>query len=1132
MCQRYSRTRQVHLFPFSFSLSYTVPMRIIADLHIHSPYSRATSPKLTPPYLERWAQIKGLDLVGTGDCTHPVWLKELREQLEDAEDGLYTLRSKVRETFNAEPAQAVEGFPNPINVENPPRFVLTGEISTIYKKENKTRKVHHLVILPDFKSASTFQTKLERVGTIASDGRPILGIDSRDLLAMLLDTDERAVLIPAHIWTPWFSALGAKSGFDSIDECYGDLSPFITAIETGLSSNPPMNWALASLDRFVIISNSDAHSPEKLGREATVFDLEAPLSLSALSAALRIGGGKGRLAETIEFFPQEGKYHYDGHRKCGVYLTPEEALDAKGICPVCHKPLTHGVMSRVLELADRPVDETAPYTPSPEETNRRPYCSLIPLKELLGELLETGAASKKVEIAYHTLVEKTSELSLLRDIPLGALEQLRCPGVSGELLAMAVERMREGQVSITPGYDGEYGIIRAFPPKEQKDTGKVPQLWETKEDLFAQEEIVAAPAKPGKGSQRSVALFKGREKEKTLPPVTVFTPDAEQKKAITYEGTCALIIAGPGAGKTATLAARIAHLIQQGTDPKTILAVSFTVKAAVELRERIAKTSGDAALGITAATFHSLCASILREQHENKDFTILNDSERDIVLKKINAGEAARNRYRGLGTYIETRKRYLLLPGDTALAMEGIPAELSSLAAELGIPEAKLEQERLYGIYREQLYSGCSLDFDDLIVETVRLLAGNPAILTQYQERFRALFVDEYQDINFAQYVLIRLLAPNHEALFPGQTLWVIGDPHQAIYGFRGSDKRFIDRFLQDYPQAKRFHLTQSFRCAGPIIDAAGQLMQTRLKGTPSAVSLFQSEYPSEKAEAEAIAQRIARLIGGTSFLAMDSGLITGRIDSKTEPELTGLGECAILLRTLNLALPFMAAFQNYGIPCKLTGEKPWWEAEPIRSLLTLLRDSQYQGNLPPFTVNQMAPAETVKTAWEYLNRQGLPKGSQQQEGSVQNALTRLLSMAALYDNLASLLDTLAVSDAPGGVELHREGVQIITIHASKGLEFEHVFVPALEEGLLPFTLYDPKPVSVARIEEEKRLLYVAMTRAKVGLYLSYSKKRIFQGRKLENPKSRFLDMLEQLVPCYQEQKRKGKAKNPQLNLF
>ncbi|MDR2535079.1 MAG: UvrD-helicase domain-containing protein [Treponema sp.] len=1096
-------------------------MRIIADLHIHSPYSRATSPKLTPPYLERWAQIKGLDLIGTGDCTHPVWLKELREQLDNAEEGLYTLQSTVRKAFDGGFTES-NVFPKPFEPERVPRFVLTGEISTIYTKEQKTRKIHHLVILPDFKSAAAFQTKLERIGNINSDGRPILGIDSRDLLAMLLDTDERAALIPAHIWTPWFSVLGAKSGFDSIDECYRDLAPFITAIETGLSSNPPMNWSLTSLDRFRIISNSDAHSPEKLGREATVFDFEEDLSFSALTGALGLDNKAepkklGRLVETIEFFPQEGKYHYDGHRKCGVYLSPEETLAAKGLCPVCHKPLTHGVMRRVLELADRPVDETAPYTAAATETNQRPYCSLIPLKELLGEILETGPGSKKVEIAYNTLIPKTNELALLRDMPLPGIERLQCPNVSGELLAQGVARMREGTVTIIPGYDGEYGIIRAFPPKEERR--------EPKETLFPQE---YNPKSSVRNRRQQTIEFKREVKETNPQSVKPFTPAPDQEKAIMYQGNRALIIAGPGAGKTATLAACIAYLIQQGTDPKAVAALSFTVKAAVELRERIVKTAGTAAVGVTAATFHSLCASILREGHEivnvAPDFMILNNDERDILLNKINK--------RGLGNYIETRKRFLLLPEERDLQGLGIPEELIALAETLGMPEAKPEYEQAYKEYRDRLCGGGLLDFDDLIVETVRLLAGNPELLRYYRERFRVLFVDEYQDINFAQYVLIRLLVPNKDNLSKEQSLWVIGDPNQSIYGFRGSDKRFIDRFLQDYPQAAYFQLTQSFRCAEPIIDAAGQLMHTRLKGTASQVNLFRTEYSGEKAEAEGIARRIVQLIGGTSFLAFDSGLVAGQGGSETELELTELGSCAILLRTLRLAAPFVSALQRYGIPCKIPGEKPWWEEDPISSLLKLLRDTLSQKAGLPVTADPGTPAEAVKAAWEQFSQRGIPKPPRLGEEIIRDALERLLDMAALYDDLAALLDDLAVSDEPGGVALNREGVQIITIHASKGLEFEHVFVPALEEGLLPFTLYGPKPIPEERLEEEKRLLYVAMTRAKVGLYLSYAKTRMFQGRKLENPKSRFFDVLETVVPVYQEQKRKEQKKDSQLDLW
>ena len=429
-------------------------MKVIADLHIHSPYSRATSPRLSLPHLELWARIKGLGLVGTGDCTHPIWLEELKGWMDEEGEGFYTVKKKVRDAIESGPDLTV------LAAETP-RFVLTGEISTIGKRVGKTRKVHHLVLLPDFRAAMAFNARLEGMGgNIRSDGRPILGIDPGDLLAMLLETDERAILIPAHIWTPWFSVLGAESGFDSIEECYGDLAANIPAIETGLSSNPPMNWAIESLDRFSIVSNSDAHSPDKLGREATIFDIGNSFSSLRRALFLRSSSASEAILGTIEFFPQEGKYHYDGHRKCGVCLAPEEARAAGFLCPVCGKPLTRGVMSRVLELADRPVNEMEPFSSGCEGSNRRPYYSLIPLKELCAELIGSGLSSKKTQAVYRGLIEKGgSEFSILMDMSREDLERLEAPGLSGGIIAEAVMKMRSGEVSVTAGYDGEYGRV-------------------------------------------------------------------------------------------------------------------------------------------------------------------------------------------------------------------------------------------------------------------------------------------------------------------------------------------------------------------------------------------------------------------------------------------------------------------------------------------------------------------------------------------------------------------------------------------------------------------------------------------------------------------------------------------------
>ena len=415
----------------------------------------ATSSRLSLPCLESRAGRKGINLVGTGDCTHPKWLKELMSQLDETEEGFFTLKKEGRRDDGTET----------------PRFVFSGEVATIYKSGGVLRKIHHLVIFPGFRAAASFSKKLEEAGgNILSDGRPILGMDSYKLLAKLLESDERAMLIPAHIWTPWFSVLGAKSGFNSIEECYRDLTGHIPAVETGLSSDPPMNWALSGLDRFSIISNSDAHSPEKLGREATILDID--LSYTSLRKALfSAAETKGpTVLGTIEFFPQEGKYHIDGHRKCGfsIFRQSSQHPDRPNqTCPVCGKPLTRGVMGRVLEPADRPVNESANHKTG---SNRRPYFLVIPLNELLAELLGSGTTSKKVKTTYNNLIEKGgTEFSILMDMGKRDLEKLDTKGLPGEILAAAVMKMRNRDVHIEAGYDGLYGKISIFGPKDDKE---------------------------------------------------------------------------------------------------------------------------------------------------------------------------------------------------------------------------------------------------------------------------------------------------------------------------------------------------------------------------------------------------------------------------------------------------------------------------------------------------------------------------------------------------------------------------------------------------------------------------------------------------------------------------------------
>jgi uncharacterized protein (TIGR00375 family) len=415
-------------------------MRFIADLHIHSHYSRATSKDMSPEVIWKWAQLKGISVIGTGDFTHPKWLKELNEKLEPRGDGLFSLRKAFR----------VADVPSSCAADV--NFILSAEISCIYSKNGKTRKIHSIILVPDFASAANLNLVLSRIGNINADGRPILGLDVKELLKIALDVSPDILFIPAHAWTPHFSVFGAASGFDSLEECFEELTPHIYAVETGLSSDPGMNWRLSALDRITLISNSDAHSAAKIGREANMFNTE--LTYRSLVQAIKTR--KGFLG-TIEFFPEEGKYHYDGHRDCGVSLPPRETIHNDYLCPVCNGKVTIGVMHRVEKLADREEGFKLPDAPA--------YFSIIPLPEIIAEGLKVGVNTKRVQGLYFSLLEKLgAEFKILMDIPLDMIG-----GVSTPLVREAISRMRAGKVHIAPGYDGEYGKVRIFEDIERKE---------------------------------------------------------------------------------------------------------------------------------------------------------------------------------------------------------------------------------------------------------------------------------------------------------------------------------------------------------------------------------------------------------------------------------------------------------------------------------------------------------------------------------------------------------------------------------------------------------------------------------------------------------------------------------------
>lgn len=412
-------------------------MGLIVDLHVHSHYSRATSRNCTLEGLYFWGKQKGINIIGTGDFTYPEWLTEVRDKLEPVDGGLFQLKRQIATGIDKTLPQSVR--------DNLIRFIPSVEIATVYKKGGRVRKIHQLIIMPDFEAVIRLNSRLERIGNLRADGRPILALDSKELLRYSLEADRESLYIPAHIWTPWFGLFGSKSGFDTIAEAYEELTPEIRAIETGLSSDPAMNWRLKQLDGLAITSHSDAHSPQKLGREATIV-MADPIYRDVIGA---IKTNDSRLIGTIEFFPEEGKYHYDGHRGCGVRFSPEETKAHKGICPVCHKPLVIGVDYRVDALSDRGPTEVHPM---------KVVEYIIPLAEVIAELLGMKSInSKAVTSEYNSLIATLGdEFSILRKLPLGEIKN-RSPQ-----LGYAIECIRTGRVYRAPGYDGVYGTVKVL----------------------------------------------------------------------------------------------------------------------------------------------------------------------------------------------------------------------------------------------------------------------------------------------------------------------------------------------------------------------------------------------------------------------------------------------------------------------------------------------------------------------------------------------------------------------------------------------------------------------------------------------------------------------------------------------
>ncbi|OGZ34295.1 MAG: DNA helicase UvrD [Candidatus Portnoybacteria bacterium RIFCSPLOWO2_12_FULL_39_9] len=438
-------------------------MQFIADFHLHSKYSRATSRDMDVDNLDKWAKIKGIKVLGTGDFTHPLWLKELKEKLEPAEPGLFKIKNNKKSHL------ADDWLSSRNNQDNGTRFLLTSEISCIYSKNNRTRKIHLIVFAPNFQVVEKINTHLGWIGNLKSDGRPILGLDAKELAKIILNISGDCLIVPSHFWTPWFSLFGSMSGFDSIEECFDEYSKYIYAGETGLSSDPLMNWRLSALDKITLISNGDAHSPAKLGREANVFEGDE-INYKNIIEAIKSGGRAEpsspiKLISTIEFFPEEGKYHFDGHRNCQISLSPQESKKIKNICPKCGRPLTVGVLHRVDDLADRQEGEKPDKAAS--------FRSLIPLEEIIAEAFGVGAASKRVREEYKNLIRYFGqEFEVLLEAKREQIEQ-----AGSAEIAEGVMRVREGKVYVEPGYDGEYGKIKIFKDEERGKLSKQASLF-------------------------------------------------------------------------------------------------------------------------------------------------------------------------------------------------------------------------------------------------------------------------------------------------------------------------------------------------------------------------------------------------------------------------------------------------------------------------------------------------------------------------------------------------------------------------------------------------------------------------------------------------------------------------------
>ena len=1077
----------------------------IGDLHIHSRYSRATSKDCTPEHLDLWARKKGIHIVGTGDFTHPAWREELTEKLEPAEDGLYVLKDEYRIKDEEIPGEVI------------PRFVITGEISSIYKKNGKVRKVHSLILLPGLEDAERISAKLEQIGNIHSDGRPILGVDCHDLLEIILELSPQAVYVPAHIWTPHFSLFGAFSGFDTVEECFEDLTPYIHAMETGLSSDPPMNWRVSALDRYQLISNSDAHSPAKLGREANLFDI--PLSYEGLSRAVQTGEG---LYGTIEFFPEEGKYHMDGHRKCNLCLTPSDTLKYNGICPVCGRKITIGVSHRVEELSDRAEGYV--------RENAKPFESLVLLPEVIGASSGHSAASVKVQREYQKMLSELGpEFDILRNLP---LEDIR--RVSGTRVAEGIGRLRRGQVERIPGFDGEYGVIKLFNAEELNNTEGQMSFFELLGTQASGEpektgEEIAGAEKEGRQNtadqnntteqrdtegQKYTELSEKKEGQRQNMSARL---NPEQEYAVRCTSPHIAVKAGPGTGKTKTLVSRLRYLLEyRKVRPAEITAVTFTNQAAAEMRERIEKETGKKQAGraMQIGTFHAICLNFLKEQGE--EFTLMGEAQQRLLAEEVIAHTGVNAK---AGKFLEQVSR----------RKSGMEDAFTGELPDAGISDGPAWQQA-FQIYEERKKEQHLLDFDDLLLRTAERIE-NGQVNDGWEKKFRYLLVDEFQDINPAQLKLVELWS------CAGRELFVIGDPDQSIYGFRGADSACFERLKKEYDDLEVVSLKENYRSAPQILKAASAVIGEAESGEQKERKMLHPNRPdgvpvrivragSPMGEAIFIAKEINRMAGGM-------GMIEAHQTAWEHPEkkVRSFDEIAVLCRTHHQAELVEKCLRTESIPYVIAGREDYLNEESVQNSLCffrLIEQTEASGDLPDVPHEESGNTQQGEIAdmtgdisgmeicakyfwkldWSDMSEEvirntlikylPLYKKKKPQKFLEQwmeevkltddPAMQKLLQASVFYKTMTEFMYALelgAESDLKrcGSKKYTSDAVTVMTLHGSKGLEFPVAFIYGVEKGSIP--LENEKHPSDK--EEERRLFYVGMTRAKEELILTTS---------------------------------------------